>query len=104
MNGEMILDAYYPKIKAVYSFMSSITTFSSFLGLPSYTFYRYIVNQSGRKRFDSYFEHSHVQLEFVYHISQVNEIGKIDNQKMSKNLPFIDLSNVPETYRALLNI
>lgn len=101
-NAERLFDTYHKRIKAVYSFSSTSAIIGSFFGIPSYTFYRYLCNPSGLKKFDISFNQENLESKFLFHISNLKEIGKIDDLEDSKT--YIDLENINDIYRKILNI
>lgn len=100
MNAETIFDSYHQKIKAVYTFSSTSIVLGSFFAIPSYTFYRYLFNSSGVELFDNIFSQDNIKSKFLFHLSDLKEIGKIDNLK-PKNL---DLKKINKIYRKILNV
>lgn len=100
INAETILDIYNQKIKAVYSFSSTSVATASFFGIPSYTFYKYLSNNAGVKRFNSMFEKNNIKSKFLFNLFDLEEIGRIDNLK-SRN---INIEKLEEKYRKVLNI
>jgi len=98
INAQTLLDFYCQRIKAVYTFSSSSAIFSSFFGIPSYTFYRYVCNQVGIEKFDKIFNQDNLKSKFLYHISKLNEVGKIDNLERPNFKKF------DEIYKKILNI
>jgi len=98
-NAQTLLDIYHHKIKAVYTFSSSSITYSSFFGIPAYTFYRYLSNPAGIERLNSYFLSQNNK--FIFHLSKLKEIGKIDN--INPSISF-DFNNFIESYKKILKI
>lgn len=101
VDAQVLSDKYQEKIKAVYTFSSSAVIFSSFFGIPSYSFHRYLCNQGAGDRFGYFLNQDHVKSKFLFHISNLKEIGKIDDLERPK--PF-DLNNISDKYRKLLKI
>lgn len=104
INAQAIFDRYHGRIKAVYSFASTTSTTGSFLGLPSYTFYRYLCNPKKIDKadniFNTIFNQDNIKSEFLFHIGDLNEIGKIDNLESPK----IDVKELEKKYREILNV
>ncbi|MDD2731838.1 MAG: hypothetical protein PHI53_01430 [Candidatus Pacebacteria bacterium] len=96
-SAQYLIDKYSDRIKAVYTFLSTSAVFSSFYSIPSYTFYRYIYNSDGVKRFDNMYDHENIKSDFLFHIFSIEEIGKIDNLKSANNF---DL----KIYQKILNV
>ena len=101
VDAQAIFDKYQGKIKAIYALSSASTIMGSFFGVPSYTFYRYICNQEGVKKFDKFFNQDNIKSKFLFHLKDLAEIGKIDDLRPPK---FIDLSKIDKNYSKVLNI
>jgi hypothetical protein len=101
VNAQTIFDSYYNRIKAVYTLSSSSVISSSFFGIPSYTFYHYLVNQAGREKFDNMFSQDNIKSKFLFHLSDLKEIGKIDNLKRPKAF---NLDEIGDKYYKLLKL
>ena len=101
ISSEMLFDKYHGKIRAIYSHSSTSVIIGSFFGVPSYTFYRYLCNEPGIEYFDNFLNQSYLKSKFIFHLSNLNEIGKIDNFKRPKHL---DINNINSEYLKLLNI
>ena len=86
-NAEAIFEEYSEKIKAIYSLYSNSVIMGSFFGIPSYAFYRYLFNESGIRRFDNIFNQENLKSDYLFLLSNLEDIGKIDNLKNS-NLNF----------------
>lgn len=102
-NAEMMLDQSWTNITAVYTFTSSAIVLSSFLGLPSYTFYRYILNPDGCRRFDTFFDQTNINRQLILHIADPAQIGAIDH-KICSDLRFAALEPMPDVYSQILNL
>lgn len=100
INTQALFDKYYNKIKAVYAFSSNSVIWGSFLGIPSYTFYKYLCNQNGINKFNNYFNQDNMVSEFLYHIADLREIGRVDHL----NPPLIDSRKIEEVYRKALKL
>jgi len=100
-SAETIFDLYNQRIRAVYSFSSTSVIAASFFGIPSYTYYRYIYNKAGIETLDSFFELDNIKSKFLYNLSNLEEIGRIDNLERPKQL---DLNNISQRYKQLLKI
>ncbi len=102
VNAQAIFDKYQERVKAVYTFSSTSVVIGSFFGIPSYTFYRYLCNRAGIDKFDNLLDQESTKSRFLFHLSDSNEIGKIDNLE-SVNC-YVDLENVDDKYLKVLNI
>ncbi|MFH1401638.1 MAG: hypothetical protein ABIG40_01615 [Parcubacteria group bacterium] len=100
VNTQILIDKYRTRIKAIYAFSSSSLMSGSFFGISSYSFYRYLCNQAGTERFNSYFNQNNLKSRFLYHISDLEEIGKIDKLERPK----IDSEKLEKIYRKVLNV
>jgi len=100
LNAQELFDRHQGRIKAVYAFSSGSVVIGSFFGIPSYTFYRYLCNQVGIKKFDNYFNQDNLKSKFLFHLADLNEIGKIDNLEC----PTIDSKKLEEIYRKVLYV
>jgi len=98
---QVLFDEMNNRIKAVYSFCSVSIMFGSFFGIPSYTFYRYLFNQTGINKFDDLFNQDNLKSKFLFHISNLNEIGSVDDLKRPEPSDSANLDNI---YRKLLNV
>jgi len=96
VSAQEIFDDQRNNIRAVYAFSSSSVAAGSFFGIPSYTFYRYVANQAGIEKFDAIF--GQAASKYLFHISNLKEIGKIDNLKRSNP------KNIYKQYRGLLRV
>lgn len=101
LNSETIFDAKYQNIKAVYTLFSTSVISSSFIGIPSYTFYRYVSSKIGKENFAKIFEQKGVESQYLFHIANLNDIGKIDNIKKMQTL---DLNDISKEYLKILKI
>lgn len=99
-NAEMIFDKYHQKIKAVYTFSSTSIMPASFFAIPSYTFYRYLFNPPGVELLDNIFNQDNIKSQFIFHLSNLSEIGKIDNLKC----PDLDSEKSGKLFRKILNV
>jgi hypothetical protein len=88
------------KIKAIYTPFSGVATYGSFLGIPSYTFYRYLCNQSGIERFDSLMDGEALKSKFLFHLSDPEQIGKIDNLKRK----IVNFKKLEKIYKKILYV
>ena len=99
-DAQELLDKYQQRIKAVYSPLSAIAVHSSFFGIPSYTFFRYLCSQAGIEKFNSLMNKDILRSEFLFHISNLSEIGKIDD--LSR--PIVDSKKLEKIYRKILYV
>lgn len=99
--AQTIFDMYRERIKAVYTFSSTSIIVGSFFGIPSYTFYQYICNPAGIERFNVFFNQEGLKSKFIFHITNLDEIGKIDGLSANSYLDFQKLEN---KYRKALNV
>lgn len=102
MNTQEILDSFHTRIKAVYTVHSTSVLFSSFFGIPSYTLYKFLYNDSGIKRFDKFFAKSSSTSSLIFNVSHLDEIGKIDALKKTPH--YVDLAHIDKRYLRILNI
>lgn len=100
LNAQELFDKYQGRIKAVYAFSSSAVIHGSFFGIPSYTFYRYLCNRAGIETFDSLMSQDTLKSKFLFHLSNLNEVGKIDNLKS----PNINSKMLEKIYRKVLSV
>lgn len=84
INSEMIFDQMADRIKAVYSISSTSLINSSYYSIPSYSFYRYLFNKEGKKKWDEFFNQPGYDSPFIYHLEKIEEIGKIDKMEEKK--------------------
>jgi len=101
VNAQTLFDMYQKRIKAVYTFSSASIVLGSFLGIPSYTFYRHICNPAGIEMFDNMYDQGNIKSEFLFHIADLNEIGKVDDLEVHN---YIDFTKLEESYRKALNV
>ena len=102
VNAQTLVDMYQERIRAAYTFSSTSVIQSSFFGIPSYTFYRYLFNSPGIKMLNNIFNQDNIKSKFLFHLSDLNEIGKIDNLKPVNC--YINLEKVDKKYREILNV
>ena len=102
VNAQTLIDMYQKRIKAVYTFSSTSVIQSSFFAIPSYTFYKYLFNSSGIEILDNIFNQDNVKSKFLFHLSDLKEIGIIDNLEPADY--YINPENVDEKYLKVLNI
>lgn len=96
-----LLDKFNHRIKAVYALSSFSVVFGSFFSVPSYFFYHYLFDGAGIEKFDSFYNQSNLDSRFICHVSNLSDIGKIDNLKRTN--VFSD-KNTSQEYLELLNI
>ena len=102
VDAPILINMYQERIRAVYTFSSTSIMIASFFGIPSYTFYQYVLNQAGIELFDNIFNQDDVKSEFLFNIADLSKIGKIDNLESVNH--YIDLKNVDEKYLKVLNV
>ncbi len=100
VNAQTLVDMYRERIKAVYTPFSTSVMIASFFGIPSYTFYRYMFNRAGIELLDNLFNQDNTRSKFLFHLTDLSEIGKIDNLKPSR----INLENLEKRYRKVLDV
>lgn len=101
INAQALFDMYQGRIRAIYTFYSTLVMLGSFFGIPSYTFFRYLCsNPAGIEKFDSMFNQDKRESKFLFHIADLAEIGKIDDLEC----PIIDSKNLERIYRKVLNV
>lgn len=100
-SAESLLEAHYSEVKAVYTFSSNSIVNYSFVGIPSYTFYKYLFNKAGVDKFDSIFEAENIKSKYIFNISDLSQIGKIDK---SIKLKSFDKEKIKKQYQKILNI
>jgi len=101
ISAETLFDTHQEKIKAVYALSSTSVMLGSFFGVPSYTFYRYLCNKAGIDYFDVFLNQPRLKSKFLFHLSDLSEIGKIDDLERPRPL---DLNNIDNKYRQLFKI
>lgn len=97
IDAQVLFDRY--NIKACYAFSSFSVIFGSFFATPSYFFYPYIFNEKGIERLNSFYDQDILKSKFIYRISNLKDIGKIDNVKKPKGY-----GNFDKIYCKIMNI
>jgi hypothetical protein len=81
LTSQMYIDSLIPRIKACYSVSSTSLLYSASLGIPSYTFYKYLGFSGEYPK--AFFENNRIsQTPFLYNINNINEIGIIDSLRI----------------------
>lgn len=101
VNAQVLIEEYWPRIKAVYTFFSTSVAWSSFFGIPSYTLYRLIYNEQGIKRLDETFGQPDIASDLIFPISHSRDIGCIDGKKIPPRI--INLKHIPPIYQSILS-
>ncbi len=100
-DAQVLFDRFGPRIRAVYAFSSFSIIFGSFFSIPSYFFYRCMFNGAGINKFDSLYHQDNLRSKFIFFISDLKEIGKIDNLKKTAQSNTKDINN---KFRKLLKV
>lgn len=98
-TAQMIFNDYCNRIKAVYTIFSTSAISSSYFGIPSYVCYKYFFNELGKGRLDSVFCAKNIGSRFLLSISELDEIGKIDNLKRPE---FFSIDEAANNYKKFL--
>jgi hypothetical protein len=102
VNTQVILDRYYPQIKATYTVFSTSAMWSSFFGIPSYVTYGLVYNHIGIQRFDYVFTQKSIASPLIALVSSKAQIGSIDNLKDSRK--YVNLDHIDEPYHRILTL
>jgi len=100
LSAQTILETYWPRIKAAYTFFSTSVAWSSFYGIPSYTLYHLAYNEQGAQRLDATFSQPDIASPLIFPISSIKDIGTIDRKKVRPRV--FDLDHIPENYLTIL--
>lgn len=101
VSAQAILQEYWPRVKAAYTFFSTSVAWSSFFAIPSYTLYKMIYNTAGVKRLDEAFGQPDIASPLLFALENIKDIGRIDNKKTSPQ--YIDKKHIPSFYKSILN-